>query len=195
MNEEPFISTAEKIENNRKSVKKLNIATAIVSVIALAGIGYGIYSAIQVIDKNQQIASLKAQLNANSSTELGDTDSEGGPEHNMHDINEDQDLWLFHYVSETNADGDRYTLVLSRNEDDKKGFYNLVRSSASDQELSSGHFEFDNEKITLLFDTSSEATASLAQKMGFSFTDNKYSTSVFDEYNIKLGKVLFERIR
>jgi hypothetical protein len=195
MNEEPFISTAEKIENNRKSVKKLNIATVIVSVIALAGIGYGIYSAIQVIDKNQQIASLKAQLNANSSTKPGDTDSDGGPEHNVHDINEDQDLWLFHYASETNADGDRYTLVLSRNEDDKKGFYNLVRSSATDQELSSGHFEFDNEKITLLLDASSEATASLAQKMGFSFTDNKYSTSVFDEHNIKLGKVLFERVR
>ena len=51
------------VENDSKRAwKGLKIAVAVVSVVAVCGIGFGIYSAMQNVSKDNQISDLKVQL-------------------------------------------------------------------------------------------------------------------------------------
>ena len=61
------------VESNKQSDGKgWKIATTIVSIVAICGIGFGVYGMLQSSDKDNQISNLKAQINNTASTD--DTD-------------------------------------------------------------------------------------------------------------------------
>ena len=53
---------APMLENKQKSGNGLKIATVITCIVAVCGIGFGVYGLMQVSDKNSQISNLKAQI-------------------------------------------------------------------------------------------------------------------------------------
>lgn len=211
MNDEEGIkTTVEKLEINRKSVKKLNIATAIVAVIALAGVGVSIYGITQNIEKENQIATLKKQLKNKTGNETAlennNSDADGGGGSRF-DINRGEDVFLFHYVSQSDEAGNRYTFIVSKPEEDKAGFFNIIRSGTTDQESSSGYVTIDEDQITLSvgpFVTGNDfsSTINLAKRMGFTLESKPgdqenyrtYKTN-FNENMVKLGNVSFIRVQ
>lgn len=57
------------VENKRKSGNGLKIATAIACIVAVCGIGFGIYGIMQSSQKDSQISDLKNQINNAASTD------------------------------------------------------------------------------------------------------------------------------
>lgn len=67
MKEESIIESTQPKNNN--SNKGLKIATVVMSILALAGVGIGIYGMLQSSDKDHQISDLKVQIkNSNGTT-------------------------------------------------------------------------------------------------------------------------------
>ena len=50
------------VDNKQKSGNGLKIATAIACIVAVCGIGFGVYGMMQVSDKDSQISNLKTQI-------------------------------------------------------------------------------------------------------------------------------------
>lgn len=56
------------IDNKQKSNKGLKIATAIACIMAVCGIGFGVYGMMQSAQKDSQISDLKVQINEDDGT-------------------------------------------------------------------------------------------------------------------------------
>ena len=54
------------VDNKRKSGNGLKITTAIACIVAVCGIGFGIYGMVQSLQKDNQIADLKSQIEKNN---------------------------------------------------------------------------------------------------------------------------------
>lgn len=62
-------STIESAQPKNKNNKGLKIVTIVMSILALAGVGFGIYGMLQSFDKDRQISDLKVQVkNSNGTT-------------------------------------------------------------------------------------------------------------------------------
>ena len=67
------------VENKRKSGNGLKIATAIACVVAVCGIGFGVYGMIQSSRKDNQISDLKAQVSEQFVSDKGTVGVEDNP--------------------------------------------------------------------------------------------------------------------
>ena len=56
------------VENKQKGGNGLKIATAIACIVAVCGIGFGVYGMIQSLQKDSQISNLKAQIKEDDGT-------------------------------------------------------------------------------------------------------------------------------
>ncbi len=65
----PVTPVAPVVENKQKSGNGLKIATAIACVVAVCGIGFGVYGIMQSSQKDSQISNLKNQINNAASTD------------------------------------------------------------------------------------------------------------------------------
>lgn len=61
-NADAGISMTPVVDNKQKGGNGLKIATAIACIVAVCGIGFGIYGVMQVSDKDSQISNLKTQI-------------------------------------------------------------------------------------------------------------------------------------
>ena len=208
MAEDEFITTAEKEERKVKAVKRFKIAIFVAFVLAAVGVGFGVYSIIEVVEKNDQIAKLKAQINNDhgiypNNQELADDTLD--PKIVEADINTDQKISLYHYASIAENDDPRYTLVISKTANNL-GFFNLIRSGQVYQEVGSGHVQFDGDIMTLeigpfVGNNDFSSITNISNLMGFTFEpktsiQENYKAYSFEFYedSIKLGNIELVRV-
>ena len=67
-NSDSGVQVAPMIENKQKNGNGLKIATAIACVVAVCGVGFGIYGMMQSLQKDNQIDDLKAKLERSEAT-------------------------------------------------------------------------------------------------------------------------------
>ena len=209
MAEDEFITTAEKEERKVKAVKRFKIAIFVAFVLAAVGVGFGVYSIIEVVEKNDQIAKLKAQINNDHGIypnhELGNDGEPLDPRIDSIDINTDQKISLYHYSSFADGDDQRYTLIISQTADNT-GFFNLIRTGQVYQEAGSGYVTFDGDIMTLKVGPFVEGNdftniTNIAKFMGFSIEtktgiQENYKAYSFEFYedSIKLGNIELVRV-
>ena len=68
------IPVAPVVENKQKSGNGLKIATAIACIVAVCGIGFGVYGMMQSSQKDSQISDLKTQVDFNKERNASDID-------------------------------------------------------------------------------------------------------------------------
>ncbi len=207
MAKDEFITTAEKEEHKVKAVKRFKIAIFLAFVLAAVGVGFGIYSIIEVVEKNDQIAKLKAQINNDHGVYLSNNEDEGAidPKIVSADINTDQKISLYHYASIAEDDDPRYTLVISKTADNL-GFFNLIRSGQVYQEVGSGHVQFDGDIMTLeigpfVGNNDFSSITNISNLMGFTFEpktgiQENYKAYSFEFYedSVTLGDIELVRV-
>ena len=66
--EQGSIASAPIINNNKKNGVGLKIAVAVASVMAVCGIGFGVYGMVQGAQKDAQISNLKVQIENSDGT-------------------------------------------------------------------------------------------------------------------------------
>lgn len=209
-NTDEFITTAEKEAHKEKALKIFKIAIFLAFVLAAVGIGFGVYGVIEVVQKNNQIAELKEQINndhgvypASNAGNVSDTQEEL----DAIDINTGQEIALYYFASIAEDGEDRYSLMISKTSDNL-GFFNIMRTSAIDQEIGHGHIEYDGENMTLMVGpyvgyNNFTAETNIATSMGFTFEESataqpNYKVYTFkfdkDETTIELGKTELIRL-
>ena len=90
------------VENSQQNHKKgWQIATAVVSILAISGIGFGVYGMMQSSQKDHQIAELKVQAENNQETETTktpQTEAQPGESNTIADSSNLSAEELSHYI-------------------------------------------------------------------------------------------------
>ena len=196
--------------------KGLKIAVVIVSIVAVCGIGFGVYGMVQSLQKDNQISDLKVQIKENDGTittietpEIETTTDNGTTitiaDSAKKDINDNESIKLYYYVS-SGTDSGIYSLVLALRDNPSIGSFDLIQSGGMFNDSAAGYVDIANGEISLsvgpfVGDNDFTSATTISRDMGFSFAENagrqenyKGYKSTFSEEKITLGDIVLERV-
>ena len=175
---------------------------AICAVLALGGVGFGIFEMIQANSKKEPTVSNSAEKKDENSTEKEEkTDCTTEASEITKGINVDQNIKLFHYVTSVTKNGGRYELRLSQHGNLTQGYFELAMIGESQAYELSGYAKYADGKLTLskIYDNDTKSVMDdMASALGFTWTADEGSykkvEATFSTDSITLGSTKFEGI-
>ena len=137
------------VENKQKSGKGLKIATAIACIVAVCGIGFGVYGMLQSLQKDNQISDLQNQIEADIKSEVIPSNHENTTNcaETVDLINNGKRIGTYSVYMGDNSSGE-YTLTLFSTDDQNNGFFSLVEAtSMSYNEVAGGYYSIKDSDI------------------------------------------------
>ena len=187
----------EVVSESASAPKKCGSSAAIIAIcaiLALGGVGFGIFEMIQANSKKEPTVS-------NSAEKKDETDCTTEASEVVKDINDSQNIKLYHYVTSVAKNGGRYELRLSQHGDLKQGYFELAMIGESQAYEVSGYAKYADGKLTLskIYDNDTKSVMDdMASALGFTWTADEGSykkvEATFSTDSIKLGSTEFEGI-
>ncbi len=181
---------------DQRNEKGWKIATVVVSIIAVCAVGLAIYGLIRNLQKDTQISDLETQI---ATFEKQDNNFKNA------EINPYESVGIYYYAA-ADTNGNKYSLVLTLNNELRNGFFDLIQSNSSFSESVEGYIHVEDNNLTFSvgpFTQENDFTSSItiSRDMNFSFTEDEneqnyksYKTTM-DEQGIMMGDILFGRIK
>lgn len=192
-NTDAGMSVMPAVENKQKTGSGLKIATVVACVVAICGIGFGVYGMMQSSQKDSQISDLRAQTKVDDEKNTLSNCEETTSGTKIIDlINNGKRVGAYSIYMGENSMGE-YTLTLFSPNDQNNGFFSLVEAtSMSYNQVASGYYSIKDSNIEFYqnlqddYDKNGFVNAFSMQLSDLYQDDQALSEGYYIQYRLKL---------